>query len=199
MVADEFEEFERDEMDRRLPVAKHELGHFTVARVLGFEAGDVVLAPSAIIGGAAGTASIKLLRPLKSSCDILMYCEGRIMVLFGGAIAEALEGGKVDNDAACSFSESTAQNDHAKARELLNIVRGIMHPETTDESFANAELKEISDRLWSRTVEIVERNEKFIDSMAWEIVKREVRSTQAVIFTQWEISNHVLFHDLFLN
>ncbi len=102
----EFEEFEEEEMERQLPVARHEFGHYTVARFLGFEAEDVKLAAKATFGGVAGTAGLKLLHPLITSDDILKYCESRIKILFAGVLAEALENGVIKNDNAILYAEN---------------------------------------------------------------------------------------------
>lgn len=193
----EFEDFEEEEMERQLPVARHEFGHYTVARFLGFEAEDVKLAAKATLGGVAGTAGLKLLHPLITSDDILKYCESRIKILFAGVLAEALENGVIKNDNAILYPETTGSQDHGKARELLQIARGILHPSTKEEKTANEELKSLSDRLWSEAGGIVEEYSDFIEGMALEIVKKDVRSFEGATFTGADLSAHPLVQRTF--
>ena len=184
--------FEEDEMEIQLPVARHEFGHYAVARSFGFATTDVVLAGKARQVGPAGTAGLKLLQPLRSTPEVVGYCESRIKILFAGVLAEALEGGVIDIDRAILYAETTGSHDHAKVRELLQIIRCISHPETTDDDTANAELKSLSDRLWSEAGKIVQDLSVFIECMARELLKRQVTAFKDTIFTEAELSVHPL-------
>lgn len=185
-------DFEEEEIERMLPTAQHEFGHFTVARVVGFPTGDVTIAAKTALAGPGGTAAIQILQPLRSPQDVVAYCEKRIRVLMAGVLAEALEDGAIDNSRAILYAETTGSNDHAKVRELLQLIRGILHPDTTDEPTANSELKSLSDRLWNETATIVTNHASFIEALALELVEKPVKAYQSPTFTEAELSSHPL-------
>ncbi|MGL6242006.1 peptidase M41 [Pseudomonas sp.] len=150
--------------DHAVQIANHEMGHYVVARALGFETGGVSLTITMDLRHQAG-ASITLARSISSIEAMKEHLEARMMVLFAGAMAQALalkhsSGSRVDKPKATAIlrGELGAEQDYAKIRELRHLLRNITYPETDPASSARiaAELKEITDRLWLRTQTIVE-------------------------------------------
>lgn len=150
--------------DHAVQIANHEMGHYVVARVLGFETGDVSLTVTMDLRHQAG-ASITLARSITTIEAMKEHLEARMMVLFAGAMAQSLTskrslGKHVDRPKATAIlkGELGAEQDYAKIRELRHLLRNIAYPETDPASADRvaAELKEITDRLWVRTQKIVE-------------------------------------------
>ncbi|WP_367375786.1 peptidase M41 [Pseudomonas lini] len=150
--------------EHALQIANHEMGHYVVARALGFETGDVTLKVTMDLRHQAG-ASITLTRSILSIEDMKEHLEGRLIVLFAGAMSQALPAKHsarklVDKSKATAIlnGELGAEQDYAKIRELRHLLRNISYPDTDPASpeRITAELKEITDRVWLRTQQIVE-------------------------------------------
>ncbi len=162
-------------------VAKHEMGHYVIARALGFSTSDVSIE---IIGhnGHRGTSGITLSEKIESIETLRAYLERRVIVLYAGAIAETLPGlgapvKKVDTKKACDIlnnSNNGSEQDFAKARELLNILRNTNNIGTdlADEEALNAEIGEINRKLFDRTVELVEEFAKTIIGLGCNLANR---------------------------
>jgi hypothetical protein len=173
--------------NRALQIAHHEMGHYVVARALGFETGGVTLTVSMDLRHQGG-ASITLVRPISSLDAMKEYLEARIMVLMAGAMAQTLPSKlsaakRVDKPKATAIlkGEQGAEQDYAKIRELVHLLRNITCPCTDLASTGRitAELKAINDRLWFQTHEIVEALAKSITGLGAALVDR------MVIVEQW--------------
>jgi len=90
-------------------VAQHEMGHYVIARALGFCTGDVSLEIIGPIDGHRGGATIILPEAIRSIEDLCVYLERRIIVLYAGALAETLPGS----------ASPTKKVNTDKAREIL--------------------------------------------------------------------------------
>ncbi|WP_237884649.1 peptidase M41 [Pseudomonas sp. PGPR40] len=173
--------------DYALQIANHEMGHYVVARALGFETGDVTLKVTMVLTHHGG-ASITLTRSISSIEAMKEHLERRMMVLFAGAMAQTLPAKhspekRVDKSKAAAIlkGEFGAEQDYAKIRELRHLLRNIAYPDTDPASSERitAELKEITDRVWSRTQQIVEALADTITGLAGLLVER------MVIVEQW--------------
>ena len=165
-----------------LQIANHEMGHYVVARALGFETGDVTLKVTMGLTHHGG-ASITLTRSISSIDAMKEHLEARIMVLFAGAMAQTLPAKhspekRVDKSKAAAIlkGEFGAEQDYAKIRELRYLLRNISYPDTDPASSDSiiAELTEINDRLWLRTQKIVEELADTITGLAGVLVDRMV-------------------------
>lgn len=150
--------------EHALQIANHEMGHYVVARALGFETGDVTLKVTMDLRHQAG-ASIILTRSISSIEEMKEHLESRLIVLFAGAMSQTLPAKHsarklVDKLKATAIlnGELGAEQDYAKVRELRHLLRNISYPATDPASSERitAELKEITDRMWLRTQQIVE-------------------------------------------
>jgi len=150
--------------DRALQIANHEMAHYVMARALGFSTGGVTLTVTMDLRHQGG-ASISLVRSISSMEAMREHLEARMMVLFAGAMGQALVSKhspdkRVDKSKATTIlkEELGAEQDYAKIRELRHLLRNIAYPDTDPASSdrITAELKEITDRVWFRTQTIVE-------------------------------------------
>jgi hypothetical protein len=162
------------------------MGHYVVARALGFETGGVTLTVTMDLRHQGG-ASITLMRPISSLDAMKEYLEARIMVLLAGAMAQTLPVKpaavkRVDKQKATAIlkGEHGAEQDYAKIRELVHLLRNIACPDTklTSSDRITIELKAINDRLWFQTQEMVEALAESITGLGTAVVDRMVRMEQ---------------------
>jgi hypothetical protein len=168
--------------DRALQIAHHEMGHYVVARALGFETGGVTLTVTMDLRHKGG-ATINLVRPISSMDAMRAYLEARIIMLFAGAMAQTLPSAPVGakrvdlSDAAAILNGALgAERDDAKIRELRHLLRNITYPDTglTSPDRIATELKAINDRLWLRAQEMVEALAETITGLGAAVVDRMV-------------------------
>ncbi|MBV7551336.1 peptidase M41 [Pseudomonas sp. PDM28] len=164
--------------DRALQIAHHEMGHYVVARALGFETGGVTLTVTRDLRHQGG-ASITLVRPILSIEAMKEHLEARMMVLLAGAMAQTLPSKpsaakRVDKPKATAIlkGEQGAEQDYAKIRELQHLLRNIVYPDTDPASGKRitAELKAMTDRVWGRTQKIIEDQAETIAELAAALV-----------------------------
>jgi len=168
--------------DRALQIAHHEMGHYVVARALGFETGGVTLTVTMDLRHKGG-ATINLVRPISSMDAMRAYLEARIIMLFAGAMAQTLPSAPVGakrvdlSDAAAILNGALgAERDDAKIRELRHLLRNITYPDTDLASSDRiaTELKAINDCLWLRAQEMVEALAESITGLGAAMVDRMV-------------------------
>ena len=168
--------------DRALQIAHHEMGHYVVARALGFETGGVTLTVTMDLRHKGG-ATINLVRPISSMDAMRAYLEARIIMLFAGAMAQTLPSAPVGvkrvdlSDAAAILNGAHgAEQDDAKIRELRHLLRNITYPDTglASSDRIATELKAINDRLWLRAQEMVEALAETITGLGAAVVDRMV-------------------------
>jgi hypothetical protein len=173
--------------ERALQIANHEMAHYVLARALGFETGGVTLTVTMDLRHQGG-ASISLVRSISSMDAMREHLEARMMVLFAGAMGQALVSKpsldkRVDKSKATAIlkGELGAEQDYAKIRELRHLLRNIAYPDTDPASSdrITAELKEITDRVWFRTQTIVEQLADTITGLGGALVDG------MVIVEQW--------------
>ncbi|PZW89267.1 hypothetical protein DFS28_1218 [Pseudomonas sp. 478] len=173
--------------ERALQIANHEMAHYVIARALGFDTGGVTLTVTMDLRHQGG-ASISLVRSISSMDAMREHLEARMMVLFAGAMGQALVSKpsldkRVDKSKATAIlkGELGAEQDYAKIRELRHLLRNIAHPDTDPASSdrITAELKEITDRVWFRTQTIVEQLSETITGLGGALVDG------MVIVEQW--------------
>jgi hypothetical protein len=173
--------------EHALQIAHHEMGHYVVARALGFETGGVTLTVTKDLRHQGG-ASITLVRPISSMEAVKEHLEARMMVLLAGAMAQTLPSKpaaakRVDKSKAIAIlkGQQGAEQDYAKVRELQHLLRNIVYPETDPASGERiaAELKEMTDRLRLRTQKIIEDQAETIAELAEALVDG------MVIMEQW--------------
>jgi hypothetical protein len=173
--------------DHALQIAHHEMGHYVMARALGFATGGVTLTVTMDLRHQGG-ASITLVRSISSIDAMKEHLEARMMVLLAGAMGQTLPSKhsaekRVDTSKAATIlkGELGAEQDYAKIRELRHLLRNIAYPDTdlASSDRVTAELKEITDRVWLRTQTIVEALADTITGLAWALVDG------MVIVEQW--------------
>lgn len=177
-------------------VARHEMGHYVVATVLGFRTGDVTLRLIGMDGHHGGTA-VTLARSLRTLEDVGDHLERRVQILYAGAIAETLKpfspDKSVDEAEAIAIIDNPkgAEQDKAKAVELILLLRNLRHPDTsvTEDAAPQAEVNAINDALWQKTVTLVETYRDDILGLAGNLAQRATHTNQVFTLTDAELSD----------
>lgn len=161
-------------------VAQHEMGHYVLARRLGFTTGDVTIELLDWRGGRRGGAAIELAKAITTPDDVAEYLRRRVIVLYGGGVAEALPrygspSKTVDVEIAADIIRNPgqgAEQDHAKAKELIHLLRNLVHPETPplETDRIQSELAALDTQLFERTVELVEADAGVILGLARRLI-----------------------------
>ena len=170
---------------RAQSIAQHEMGHYVVATVLGFRTGDVCIALLRH-NGHRGGAGIDLAQSLASTADVSLYLRRRVQVLYAGAAGEALTANNIVNqERALKILETRtagADQDHAKARELVHILRSIefAQSDANDSLAVQGQLDALSDELWQATIVLVEEHSRAICGLAGNLVDRAMGAASTV-------------------
>jgi hypothetical protein len=156
--------------------ARHEVGHMIAAKSVGFQTGPITLEVTDIRGGYRGGAEINMPRPLRTTAETMEYLSDRVVVLWAGALAEAFIGKKSDLEtklkAACEcLNNGGGIHDHAKARELINLLRNLRFPDKKTEVEHQKELNAIEQEVWSRAINIVQAKEELISEIAAKLAR----------------------------
>lgn len=169
-------------------VALHEFGHYIAANVMGFETDDVAIEMTDWRGGYRGEAGIRLSRGLRTVPEAERYLRDRVVVLWAGALAETLRAEKVSEDDAvkCLRGEAGA-SDHAKATELLNLLRNLTSPDVSGEK-AQAALTELEEEIWLDTVKLVEAEARLISGFASRLAQMVRMTSTRYLLSRSEIS-----------
>lgn len=171
------------------PLARHEAGHYVIARILGFSAGALSLVMLDHHGGHKGCSEFNPTRALVTIDDIVNYSEDRTQVLYAGALAQSLSNGKIDEAVAIKVLSEGGANDFAKARENIRLIRNIRFSETSDECEMNRELKEISDDLWGKSIDMVENDHLLICGLGSRIASELEYISQEFVLSEEELEN----------
>lgn len=110
---------------RPVDVLKHEAGHMVVANVLGFQTDRLVYKHS------HARAELAIDLTLSDTAAVAGFIRRRVPILYAGALAESLNGEKVDTDKAFKLVRGPeAADDYSKARELFRVLAGIERGES---------------------------------------------------------------------
>lgn len=178
-------------MPSAVNLARHEMGHWVIARRLGF----VPCSVTALIhlnGGRDGGSEIILSENINSIEEIILYLERRIQVCWAGVVAEALGGGntavKVDPAYARSLlKEAGGRTDAKVARELLHCLRNLRGASLQGD--CATQFGAIFSDLWGKTIDIVEQHSEIILALASNLSER-IRGagvSQKAVFQAHEI------------
>jgi hypothetical protein len=140
-------------------IFRHECAHLIVARSLDFVTSDITLSAD------RGMSGVDVLPLVATLDDVAGFLEARIKVLYAGAIAQALQGKKVQGQATRRLLETTASDDFSKIRELMRLLVGIKYPNASREQFQHR-LDEATELLSDQSAKIVLANVDLIIDMA---------------------------------
>jgi hypothetical protein len=166
-------------------VAKHEAGHYVVARVNGFAtpgfSATMFNASGAFLGGNETTIA----RPLRSLDQTQRYLEQRIQILYAGALAESLsQTGDIDYNAAVDCLQNRGgKDDYTKVRELLNLLGNLKYPSDATLLEMQTKLSAVELEVWNTSADIVKAERLIIEGLAGLLTEKLMQSTFNTLVT----------------
>ncbi len=160
--------------DRIRKICTHEAGHYVVAKELGFTT-DGISASFKMRDGHSGSAVILPRTPgIVDLITLEHYLERRIQVLYAGVLAEAMSiDGNFDGEYATkNWETGGGMNDHAKIRELGQVLRNIKFPISVDEESVNKELAELNDTLGKKAGQLVVKRLELIHGIGGSLAEK---------------------------
>lgn len=179
-------------------VAQHEMGHYVVARALGFQTGEVsveVIGP--LLGHNAGS-TITVPQNLATFDDLRTYLQRRILVLYAGGLAETLVFSAPEKRVNAQEAhgiiiapDKGAKDDYTKIRELTHVLRNVSEnpSDTKDDIATQAQLNAIGLKLWQRAIELVELHADVILGLAGNLAGRVTKTKEKFVLAADYLEN----------
>ncbi|RDU98290.1 hypothetical protein [Trinickia dinghuensis] len=138
-------------------------------------------------GSHQGGAEILPARPVVGVEEVKKYLKDRIAVLYAGAIAQCTTQGFVDSSGLEESLKTNAAGDHAKIRELLPLLRNLMHPGSTCTSIQKQELTELDTELRTLSSNTIDEVEDALDELQAALASRFTPGVQQVSITHADV------------
>lgn len=147
--------------ETRLKVLTHELGHWLVARHLGFSTGEIEITIHLRSENKGvreyyqdGSSMVYPAPVVKSLDDLKDYLDKRFQVLYAGIAAQTYNKGMTADEIGEAM-ELDAGSDLRTVRELAPILRGMIYgPETTSEE-SEKQCSEMLNPSWEKSLAVV--------------------------------------------
>lgn len=161
-------EFPQDLKQFTCQKLRHEYGHLVVARLLGFETGEVVIQVFPEDRQHKAWSEIFLGMPLRTTAEIANFLERRIVILFSGAMSEApcaeeVGGSYVEQ---ICFKLDGAGGDESKIREFIAVHQNITKPDQTDPVAISQGRESLYHELRDRAAQFVQNEFELIAELA---------------------------------
>lgn len=151
---------------------RHELGHWIVARELGFKIGDIKL--NIFNNGHNGSSKI-FPEPFIDTIDELeKYLINRICVLYAGVISQLifLDEKLRTAEKSAYLLNTYAADDHGKIMELIFILRAVRYEKhKISEKYEIIQKQDIVNEIWNKCYKIIEEKKKDIEHLTRKIEK----------------------------
>lgn len=170
---------DEDAKERAFKLSLHEVGHYVVGEVVGFEMDEIKLKLETT-GGGGGGAVVEPYRKADTLDLAKRFVEDRLKVLYAGCIAETLKDDKVDKESCKSCFRIGATQDFAKIRELLYLLRCF---DGGGQDFIEAKNAELS----KAACEIILSELKVVKALATALAGRVQKMGCEYIFTRADI------------
>ena len=162
-------------------VIRHEVGHWVVAKLLGFQVGEIKIHIKQNHLGIYHEAHshIDLHPVLKSLNDVEQFLLSRVSILWAGVMFQTESDKRKIEDILATDGVS----DNNKLRELCYIIRGIRFPDDTSQENELEQIQSIYDECWGNAALIHNENEDAINALVGEINNKVINSNHPYIFT----------------
>ncbi|MBJ2345829.1 MULTISPECIES: hypothetical protein [Pseudomonas] len=172
--------------DVQRKVLRHELGHWLVARKLGFDTGDITIKirqqSQAHPPVQEGDSWINPAPVIKNIDDLTLYLEDRISVLYAGLAAQT-HGLELDPVELGRVQEQDAATDLRIIRELVPVLRGTLHGPRVDQGTFSDQCLEALDPIWEKTKDLIATLYPKLDWMADQMGQKVISSNKTYVFT----------------
>lgn len=189
------------DIQRIMRICNHEAGHYIVGKELNFTTHGISVSVNPTQGH-SGHAVIEPWTPnIKSLQELCFYIERRVKVLYAGAISEAMEiDGKYDSEHALrEWITGGSVNDHAKIRELVQALRNVRYPDTTDELLIQTELTRIDEELIQSAGEIVRNRIELIHGIGDMLLQKIKLYNTKYELLETEINEVKMVRELYID
>lgn len=179
-------------------IGQHEVGHYIVARILGFKTGSITLTITDLLGGHRAGSEIVPSCALSGNQEIINYLERRVTVLYSGAHAESLSNGQLNNEYALECVRSGGGvRDYDKVRELIQLIRNLKYPSASTEDEIQCGLSSIESALWNRAAAIVEVEHLLIEGLGDRLASEMKYVGQTFMLSEEELDSLPVIRDRF--
>lgn len=166
-------------------VLRHELGHWLVARKVGFDTGDITIMirqqSPAHPPLQEGDSWVNPAPVIKSVEDLTHYLESRISVLYAGLAAQT-HGLQLDPVELGRIQEQDAATDLRIIKELVPVLRGTLHGPRVDQETFSSECLEVLGPIWESTKNTIAELYPKLDWMADQMGLRVISSNKTYVF-----------------
>ncbi|MBS0368910.1 MAG: hypothetical protein JSS57_06905 [Proteobacteria bacterium] len=177
--------------DYKIDVIKHEVGHWVVAKFLGFRIGDIQIEILSDRRSLWHTATTKIQpEPDINNLDsLLKYIEDRVCILFAGVISQVLDKPNTNEETAANLLDTCGADDNGKIKDLLFISRGITYSGSILESNKIDHINAIQSQYWKKANELVRKNANTILFISEKIASVVDSRNKRYLFRQEELSS----------
>ena len=180
-------------------ICRHEVGHLIAAREIGFITHEIKVS-IALGSGHRALSVIELWTPhIIDIPSVIKYLNKRLIVLYAGAVAESLDQhGNYDGEYALNeWRNGGAMDDYAKIRELTQLLRNLIYPETTDREKIDGQLKDIGDEVCRKTGELLLGRKELIWELSSMLIKKFREYGKEFDLTELEMMNVQAFKEAY--
>ncbi|MFJ7140662.1 hypothetical protein [Pseudomonas protegens] len=161
-----------------MKVLKHELGHWLIARHLGFTVGDIqitIIKLDKKKSGAnqythSGSSKVFLEPTLKTFSDLHNYLDQRIQVLYAGVLAQT-HGQTLTDEELGNVIALDAKGDQEKIEELSILVRGWIRETDMDTTVLDQKTNEFITESWNKCKASIAELYPTLEKMANELAR----------------------------
>ena len=169
-------------------ICNHEAGHYIIARELGFITNGMSIQMQT--NGHSGESVIEpWTSGINNLTELQNYLKRRIKVLYAGVISESFEMENHSDYALNEWNSGGGKDDHSKIRELTQVLRNIIYPNTVQEPEAQKELTDLNNELFDQTVKIVSERLKLIRGISSMLSGKVKEYNIKYSLTETEINN----------
>jgi hypothetical protein len=170
-----------------LPLARHEAGHYVVARCLGFSPGEIRLKitgahviypdhPGVWLRQHEGSCFVNLDEVLQTTEAVRDWLDRRIQALLAGALAQSLGEEGPNGVLAAQFLETNAAGDHKIIQTFVLLARNMACPLPTSGDEGAAQNHVIFKRNWDRALALVQTEAAVIEGLANVVAGHALKS-----------------------
>ncbi|MGI0646810.1 hypothetical protein ACRCPS_17495 [Pseudomonas aeruginosa] len=169
----------------RSNVIAHELGHWLVARSVGFATGAITITvnqQNPLSPYYQNGDSWLFPAPVVTTANELKtYLEDRICILYAG-IAGQTHGQGLDSDQMTAIQDRDAATDVRIIKELMPLLRGVYFGPEIDPETSNQQSQELLAALWERTEALVEQVYMKLSWMRERLENEVLKTNQTYTF-----------------
>lgn len=178
-------------------ICNHEAGHYIIARELGFSTNGMSIEMRT--NGHSGESVIEpWTSGINNFTELENYLKRRIKVLYAGVISESFEMENCSDYALNEWKSGGGKDDHSKIRELTQVLRNIIYPNTKNEPEAQKELTNLDSELFAQTVEIVKNRLNLIHGISSMLSEKVKEYNIKYSLTESEINDVANIKELYI-